>query len=94
MTLPGLTKFTKLPDLLEPYEYLKLVREDSGYPAQAVADYLEISLGTFGTWEERGVKDKVKRKAWRAALVIMCENRRKACSRHVARMTTIDLEEK
>ena len=89
-----MTKFTKLPDLLEPYEYLKLVREDSGYTLREVANHIEVDEHTLYSWEDRGIKDKTKKKSWRAALVIMCENRRKACSRHVARMTTIDLEER
>jgi hypothetical protein len=88
-----MVKFTKLPDLLEPHEYYKLCREDTGYSIREVSEMTNIAETTLTSWESHGVESESKRRKWREALLFMCENRRKACSRHVARLTTMQLED-
>jgi DNA-binding transcriptional regulator YiaG len=88
-----MSEFTKLPDLLNEGEYMKLVREDSGYTLEEIASMLNVTHACVVNWEVRNRIPRQKMNNWREAMIIMLENRSKACSRHIARITSQILED-
>ena len=82
-------KFTKLPDLLSPYEYYKLIREDCGYTAGVLADEMQITPNEIRSYE-CGTHPPSEHmwERWRTALVALCVTRRTAINRHLERIQT------